>query len=361
MAIKLQRRRHQPLLQQRRGQAGRIARAGPAAEQPSIGPLAPEQWPRRLLQQQGRQSGVSRADLLELKQGLAPGLGPVSRILKKGDAASLAMQGLKQSRPPVSGSWGRRQGLRRSRDGLQPAIEHQLPPFRPENRHQRTASGQRLGQPGLQRLDATGQQGHPFTQSAQALRQAGVGRLVELIDLGDIEGLLQRAAARGQQHKVVIDQGGRQRQGLLAAQGAAAADQAHAPVAADLQLGAGQAARLPEALQKAAGAVAIAAGKGQHPAGRSGLAVRQQPDSRVGAEPVSQLTVVVETGRREGPIPQPGKGLTGLAAPGGWSNSPRVGQGAIGVAEQIEAEGSVPRHETGGPGQLQPPVLKLQW
>ena len=98
------------------------------------------------------------------------------------------------------------------------------------------------------------------------LLKAGAGRLVELIDLGDVKGLLQHPPTRRDQHQVVVDQRRSDRHRGGAHQGTTATDQTHAAVAADLQVGARQTAGLPEALQKAAGAVSVATAQGQQPA-----------------------------------------------------------------------------------------------
>ena len=48
------------------------------------------------------------------------------------------------------------------------------------------------------------------------LLQLGTAGLVQVLDLGDIEGLLEGAAAGGDQHQVVVDQGRGDRLGVLA-------------------------------------------------------------------------------------------------------------------------------------------------
>ena len=79
-----------------------------------------------------------------------------------------------------------------------------------------------------------------MAQALQALEELGACRLVEVVNLGDIEGLLQHRSTRGNQHQVVVDQGrGQGHRGLTRPhKGTAAADQAHAAVGADLQVGA---------------------------------------------------------------------------------------------------------------------------
>ena len=108
---------------------------------------------------------------------------------------------------------------------------------------------------------------HTAAQAIHGLLQRGTGSLVELINLRHIEGLLEHTPTGSDQHQIVIDEGCGQRLGVLAKQGAAATDQAHAAIAADLQIRASQAAALPETLQKTASTFTVAAAQGQHPTG----------------------------------------------------------------------------------------------
>ena len=166
---------------------------------------------------------------------------------------------------------------------MQQARQLQAPACRSEGQHQFLQGGGPRGgsggggqssarirqtQPAAEGSRPGREQHHALAEAADGLLQLGAAGLVQLLDLGDIEGLLEGAATGGNQHQVVIDQGRGDRLGLLADQGAAAADQAHAPVAADLQVGASQAAGLPKALQEASGPLGIATAQGQHPAGR---------------------------------------------------------------------------------------------
>jgi hypothetical protein len=201
--------------------------------------------------------------------------------------------------------------------------------------------------------------------------EAGVSGLVELVDLGDIEGFFQHPPAGGDQQQVVIDQGGGQGHGLLADQGAAAADQPHAAVAAHLQIGAGQAAGLPEALQEAPGTAGIAAAQGQQPvapglrarAGGAGLAGSgpvEEGDADLRGEPAGQLIAVVEAGGGEGPIPQALDRIHRLAALPGRGHGAGVADRFAAIAEQVQGDRRIAGDEPGRAGQHQGAMLQLQ-
>ena len=128
---------------------------------------------------------------------------------------------------------------------LEPGLRRQGALLGPQGRHhilEPTCNQPICGQaqPFDQGLGPGGEQGRALAQALQALEKLGACRLVEVVDLGDIEGLLQHRSARGNQHQVVVDQGRRQgHRGLTSPhKGTAAADQAHAAVGADLQVGA---------------------------------------------------------------------------------------------------------------------------
>ena len=255
------------------------------------------------------------------------------------------------------------------------AMEQQRPTLGPQRRQQLGGpllwrQRQRPAQPLLQRLGPGQQQGCPLAELVELPLQARLGGLVEFRDLGHIQSTLQHTATGGDQHQIVIHQGGGQGHRATAHQGAAATDQPHAAVVAHLQIGAGQAAGLPEALQKMAGTVVVAAGQGQQPAtgGRAAgggaadlgrrIVEQHQGDSR--GQPPGQFIVVIEAGGGKGPIPQPLDSLAGIAALAAWSHRPGIGHRLLPIAEQIEAQGSLGRHKAGRPGDGEGVMGELQ-
>ena len=288
-------------------------------------------------------------------------------MLHQGQAVGLALQGRQQSRSGVPGSGGRGWG-RASGAGCQAqqSFQRQGTAVGSQAGHEllhRAGPGElgRHAQPGPQNFSLGREQYSPLAQAPQGLLEGGTGRLIELIDLGDVEGLLEHAATGGNQHQIVVDQGSGDRHRRSAHQGATATDQPHASVAADLQVGAGQAAGLPEALQETAGPIGIAAAQGKEPAvGGSPWLVGQQGQAQFRAEPGGQLGGIVQPRRSEGAIPQPGYGIGRLAALPARGNGPGIALGPLPIGEQVETEGCLAGHKAGRPRRYQGLVLQLQ-
>ena len=136
-----------------------------------------------------------------------------------------------------------------------------------------------------------------------------------ILQLRNIQGGLQHAAARSEKEQIVINQGRRQRLGLAAEKSTTATDQAHAAIATHLQVRAGQAARLPETLQESSGPITVPAGERQHPAGRpTGVAGVDECETQFRPQPCRQLPVEIKTCQSEHPIPPTACGISGCAA-----------------------------------------------
>ena len=231
------------------------------------------------------------------------------------------------------------------------AIDLKPRPLRGEREHQLHRGGvlaDRQAQPLLHCFGAGRQQRHPFAQPLDGFLQGSAGRLIQFIDLGDIERLLEHAATGGDQDQVVIDQRRGQGLGVLPQQRPPAADQAHAAIARDLQIGARQAAGLPEALQEATGPFVVTAAQGQDPAG--GLLATgwgQQSEAAFIPKPRGEFGGIVQACGGKRPIAQAIGGGGGLAALPRRGDGPGVGSRLIRTDEPVQAEGRGPRDEAG--------------
>ena len=135
-----------------------------------------------------------------------------------------------------------------------------------------------------------------------------------ILQLRNIQRLFQHATAGRKQQQIVVDQRRGQRNRSPALQSPTATDQTHAAVAAHLQVGPGQAAGLPEALQKEPGAIAAATGKSQDPAGIGSRPVGiQQGETDIRTEPGRQLGVVIEACQSEDALTPAPRSVSRLA------------------------------------------------
>ena len=115
-----------------------------------------------------------------------------------------------------------------------------------------------------------------------------------------------------------------------------------------------------------AGAVSVAAAQGQQPVagprGGAGIPIRkiEEGETNLRGEPGGQLGGVVEARRGEGAIAQALDRGGGLPAVPGRCHGPGIGHGFLTIAEQVEAEGGLARHEACGPRQAGRTVLEGQ-
>ena len=129
-----------------------------------------------------------------------------------------------------------------------------------------------------------------------------------------------------------------------------------------MQVGAGQAAALPEALQESARSIAIPAAQAQQPAIGPALPLARadQGQADLGTEPAGQLAWVIEAGGRKSAIAQLGQGLAGGPALAGGRHGPGITQGLLAIGEQEQAQGRLARHEAGGQRHRQGALAQLQ-
>ena len=137
-----------------------------------------------------------------------------------------------------------------------------------------------------------------------------------------------------------------------------AADHTDAAVTADLQVGARQAAGLPEPLQKAPGAIVIPTGQSQHPTG-VGIPIGEGETDLL-AKPGLQLKTELEARQgKDAFAPLPGA-ITGIAALGGRGNGLGIGRQPSWIGQPMEGQVSIPGHKPGRPRQMQRLLRQLQ-
>ena len=242
----------------------------------------------------------------------------------------------------------------------QPALHQQISVVRLQGSHHplQPAQGRWQLKPPPQRIRGCRDQCHPMVQLGNVPPQLLIPELMLLLQLRHIQSSLQHPPPGGQQHQVIVNQGRRQRLRVPSHQGTTATDQSHAAVAADLQIGARQAAGLPEALQKAAGPIAVRARQRQHPTRRiTGI---QQGEAEVRPNPAGEFGVEVEPRQREGtitPLTHPVPGRPPLPR---RRHSLGIGRKTRTVGQPMHGQGGITGNKTGRSRQLQRLIHQVQ-